>query len=190
MKDVAFCTDSFASPKTIAYSERTLACLLWALVFANESYLLGKVENDKARVWETGVPLLYQSGIYWRREEPTGKSACPGGNGQEQFLGIRQVIEQGYADCEDVCAWRVAELRLGLASPRTRGLPPNAGHPMATVIPAPFPMRARGVDALPAFFSRQTGPSTWTYHIVVFWPDGTFEDPSRVLGMGGANRYG
>ncbi len=181
VNNVSFCTDTYKFPGSREYSERVLACLLWALVMADESYLMGTRDE---------VPLLYQSGVYWKAEEPLGVSVCPEGVGQELFLGIRQIRNQGFADCEDVACWRVSELRLGHAGPETRGLPPFPGHPPVTAIRAPFPLRARGVDAMPAFFSRKTGPNTTTIHIVVAWPDGYVEDPSRVLGMGGARRYG
>lgn len=183
MRDVAFCTDSFGSAGTREYSELTLACFLWALVFADEAYLM----TPKGQ----SAPLLYDSGIYWKAETPTGKSACEGGNGQEQFLGVRQVMRQGWADCEDVASWRVAEARIGRTAGQQRGLPPFAGHPRPTVVRCPWPNRLRPViDVLPAFFSREIKPGSWMYHIVVFWPDGYFEDPSRVLGMGGARKYG
>lgn len=185
MQDIAFCADAFRYPKCKAYSERTLACLLWALVYANESYLLAMGAQRKT------VPALYDAGIHWEAEKPQGRTACPEGDGQELFLGIRQVLAQGFADCEDIASWRVSELRLGTVAPK-KGLPPFPGHPPVIAVPPPWPQHIApgGVDVYPAFYSRKTGPQQITIHIVVFWPDGTFEDPSRVLGMGGANRYG
>lgn len=193
MRDVAFCTDSFSSPEAVPYGERTLACLLWALVNADIGYLIQEDREAQAqrRLGNTPevVPSLYQSGIVWRREEPIGRSACRGGNGQEQFLGPRQILEQGWADCEDVACWRVAELRLGRVRP-VMGMRPNEGHPKPIVIPCPWDqmITTLGIAAVPAFFKRQTGPNSVTYHIIVAWPDGrggfVFEDPSRVLGMG------
>lgn len=44
--------------------------------------------------------------------------------------------------------------------------------------------RARGVAARPVFYSRLRG-GLLVYHIVTMLPDGTIEDPSRRLGMGG-----
>jgi hypothetical protein len=180
LRDVAFCTDAFASPATNAYSERVLASLLWALIFANESWM---ITHD--------FPPLYQSGIRWEAEKPLGVSACKGGNGQERFLGVQQIINDGVADCEDLASWRVSELRLGRAKGAMKfGMPPRPGHPPATVIPTPWPMQIApgGVNALPAFYKRQTGPRSWLYHIVVAWmlPGGRMllEDPSRVCGMG------
>lgn len=179
MRDVAFCTDAFASPVTREYSERVLASLLWALIFANESWVL-----------MNRFPPLYQSGVRWEAERPLGRSACKGGDGQERFLGIRQVLADGVADCEDLACWRVSELRLGRGVMQ-RGIGPRPGHPPVVVIPPPWPMHPApgGVAALPAFFGRKINPKAWLYHIVVAWPQRgggyVFEDPSRVCGMGG-----
>ena len=153
MKDVAFCTDLFSSPKTRFFSERALSSLCWALVYADEAWLFDR----------PGELPLYESGVRWQKEEPTGRSACPGGNGQEQFLGVRQVRQQGWADCEDLACWRIAELRLGLHGP----------------------LHAPAVLAKPVFYSRPMANGARMYHIVVQLPDGRLEDPSRRLGMGG-----
>lgn len=183
MRDVSLCSDLFGSAVTREYSDLGLACMLWALTFADESYLMSPQGAH--------TPPLYEAGVRWQAEVPTGRSACEGGNGQEQFLGPRQILRQGWADCEDFAAWRVAELRTGRVGRRTRGMPPTPGHPEATVVPCPWPQRMRpAIDVCPAFFSRRIGPNSWMYHIIVFWPDGYLEDPSRVLGMGGARKYG
>lgn len=181
MYDVAVCTDLYRHGRGKVYSDRALGCLLWALVFANEAYLVGSDDL---------VPPLYLSGVEWREEKPQGRTACPAGDGQELFLGIRQVRAQGHADCEDVVSWRCAELRLGRVSPSFRGPPPFPGHPEVTIIPPPWPMQAAGPDVWPGFFMRRTGAQQITIHIVVSWPDGFIEDPSRQLGMGGARKYG
>lgn len=182
MRDVAFCTDSFAGPGLEPYGERTLSCLLWALIYADTGYLLT----------HPNTPALYSSGIEWRAEKPQGRTACPEGEGQELFLGVRQVLAQGHADCEDVASWRVSELRIGRGNPSAGPrMAPSPGYPRPTVVPPPWPSTPTGVDVWPAFFKREILPGHWLYHIVVFWPQlGQFEDPSRVLGMGGARRYG
>jgi len=181
MNNISFCADVYRFPKAKAYSDRVLGCLLWALIYADEAYLQGTGDE---------VPALYDSGIYWEAEKPLGVSVCPEGVGQELFLGVRQIRKQGFADCEDVAAWRVAEVRLGRVDV-PRGLPPFPGHPPVTAIRPPYPeLKPAGPDVLPAFYSRKTGPAAITIHIVVAWPDGYVEDPSRVLGMGGARRYG
>lgn len=182
MNNVSFCADVFKFRGSNEYSERVLGCLLWALIFADEAYFHGA---------KGPVPMLYESGIVWKAEEPLGVSVCPEGVGQELFLGVRQILNQGHADCEDVASWRCAEIRMGRAPVSSRGLPPFPGHPPVTAVPPPYPnLRPRGPDVWPAFFSRKTSPNTTMIHIVVAWPDGFVEDPSRMLGMGGARRYG
>lgn len=134
-----------------------------------------------------GFPALYKSGVRWKREEPTGRSACEGGVGQELFLGARQVRNQGFADCEDVASWRVAEVRLGKVDtrPEFRGPPPKQPTPQIKMCEPPYIIRPIGPNVVPAFYSRRVAPNVVLYHIVVVWPDGYVEDPSRKLGMGG-----
>jgi hypothetical protein len=131
-------------------------------------------------------PALYRSGVKWKREEPTGRSACEGGQGQELFLGARQVIRQGFADCEDLASWRVAEVRLGRVSLTDRAVGPRQPTPPITMCEPPYRITPIGADIRPAFYSRRIGPHMILYHIVCVWPDGYVEDPSRRCGMGGA----
>ena len=90
------------------------------------------------------LPPLYRSGVRYRREQP----------GKEDWLTADQVLAKGYGDCEDLAAWRAAELRLN-------------GIPARAVI-------------------RRTGAKK--FHALVRWPDGSTEDPSRMLGMGKKKR--
>ncbi len=78
--------------------------------------------------------------------------------GEELWPTIGEVIRMGGGDCEDLACWRVAELL------------------------------EAGVQARPAWRHRQvkmpSGSMATLYHILVWTPKG-FEDPSRILGMGG-----
>lgn len=47
-------------------------------------------------------PPLYESGIRYRREP----------DGRERWLTAPEMLAVGFADCEDISAWRAAELRL------------------------------------------------------------------------------
>jgi hypothetical protein len=62
------------------------------------------------------------------------------------------------SNCDNVAAWRAAELR------------------------------ELGISARPYITWRQRADGGTTYHVVVLFPDGTHEDPSLLLGMGGAAR--
>lgn len=48
------------------------------------------------------TPPIFSSGIRYKPELP----------GQEQWLTIPYILMRGHGDCEDLAAWRVAELRL------------------------------------------------------------------------------
>lgn len=48
------------------------------------------------------VPSLYGSGVRYRREP----------KGTEHWQTAPEVLSRGYGDCEDLAAWRAAELRV------------------------------------------------------------------------------
>jgi len=118
--------------------DRVLKILLWALIALNLEYLK---KNP-------GTPSLYKSGVRFIRER----------EGEELWPTIGEVIKAGGGDCEDLAAWRVAELR-------------NSG------IPARPAWRHRLVRM-------PSGQEATLYHILVFIPGRGYEDPSRLLGMG------
>lgn len=49
------------------------------------------------------TPKLYESGVRYQREQ----------GGKEVWLTIPQVLRAGFGDCEDLAAWRTAELIVG-----------------------------------------------------------------------------
>lgn len=86
------------------FANKRLAALvarefLRAVAKANEVYLKAHPRT----------PALYQSGIVYKQEPWAGK--------YEQFATIPQVLEQGWGDCDDLTAWRVAEIRQVLKKP-------------------------------------------------------------------------
>jgi hypothetical protein len=67
-----------------------------------------------------GVPALYESGVRYRREE--AKSCWhPISGGCEDWLSAWEVLRQGFGDCEDLAAWRSADLIA--AGERARAVP-------------------------------------------------------------------
>jgi len=120
------------------HRNRALQILLWTLIRLDELYL----------AWHPETPLLYSSGVRYIREEW----------GYEQWIPIPNVLRQGGADCEDLAAWRVAELRV-------RGIPAR-----------PMWSNWQGV--------RPDGEKFTMYHIKVWTPYGV-DDPSKRLGMKG-----
>lgn len=88
-------------------------------------------------------PLLYQSGVRYKTE----------GLKREDWLTIPEVIKRRFGDCEDLAAWRTAELRM------------------------------QGIAARACFSFRKMALGGTMYHIKVLYPDGREEDPSKILGM-------
>ena len=78
--------------------------------------------------------------------------------GIEIFLDIPGLMRRGKGDCNELVPMRVAEL-----------------------------WRA-GITASPYLIKEKNDRGGWTYHAIVLWPDGSAEDPSLILGMGGKER--
>jgi hypothetical protein len=98
------------------------------------------------------TPLLYDAGVIYKPEKHTeGKRRVI--EYGEEWQTIPWVLYRGYGDCEDLGAWRAAELR------------------------------QRGVHALPHIKIRRMPNGFWRAHVVVKLPDGHIEDPSAKLGM-------
>lgn len=74
--------------------------------------------------------------------------------GQEDWQDIPTCIRMGIADCEDLACWRAAELNVRM-----------------------------GVRAVPIFTHKLRADGGSLYHILVRYPDGRIEDPSKILGM-------
>lgn len=114
---------------------------------------LAEIDADYLRTFPE-TPALYRSGVRYAQEPP----------GIEDFCDIPTILqsfhqrnpgERVFVDCEDLAAWRAAELRLA------------------------------GVRAVPTFnFSPMIGGGA-SFHVQTLRPDGVIEDPSVRLGMKG-----
>jgi hypothetical protein len=131
--------------------------------------LLELLARENGRVLRCGrIPLLYASGVRWEAE-PADK---------EVFMTIPAILRDGKADCEDLVAWRVAELR-------------------ASGEPAQFLLRRWNLDRLRSMGVQLDGDdSGLRYHVLVMrfaptrdslgrvmWTPAAIEDPSAALGM-------
>lgn len=74
--------------------------------------------------------------------------------GQEDWQDIPTCLQLKIGDCEDLACWRAAELRVRY-----------------------------GIQAVPTFIWKKRSNGGYLYHILVKYPDGRIEDPSRTLGM-------
>ena len=126
-------------------SQLMLAGGVYGLMLENIAWLKAHPET----------PDLYNAGVAYkperRRVDPrTGKASEYG----EEWQTIPYVIYRGYGDCEDLGAWRSAELN------------------------AKYKIKAR-----PFIKMRRMPDGFWRAHVVVRWPNGQIEDPSAKLGM-------
>jgi hypothetical protein len=122
---------------------------------------LTKIHLDHLRHYPK-TPSLYDSGVVYEREPP----------GREDWQDILTTLRRRGGDCEDLATWRAAELMM-------RGVPARAfGHPRPMMIP-----RACGEGEVACEGKSDVG-TLW--HILVRWPNGKIEDPSKKLGMQGA----
>lgn len=108
------------------------------------------------------IPPLYMSGVRYQEDPP----------GHEDWRDVFGVLKRGVGDCDQLTAWRVAELRV-------------AGIPAEPVLKWQWiPREAMIASGYPARLLRGQ-PGVWLVHCLVRFPDGETEDPSKILGMGG-----
>lgn len=122
-------------------------------------FLYGVVLNNCLQIRERKVPLIYESGVTFRPEPWQGKF--------EEFADALTVYGRGWGDCDDLCCWRVAELRV--LGDKRLGLPPCK----ATI----------------KIYWREYFEGKG-FHVEVRLPDGSVEDVSRFLGMGRPGKVG
>jgi hypothetical protein len=116
--------------------------LLAALVRCNVLQLRqGVVVDGKRRP----LPSLYSSGVRYKAEP----------KGRESWQDAPTTLQVGHGDCEDLAAWRAAELRL------------------------------QGENAQACLHRRIGPDGASLMHAVVRRADGSIEDPSAKLGMYG-----
>lgn len=77
-----------------------------------EAALSSIVETSRLEIRRGSIPPLYKSGVVYR-PEPAG---------QENWQSASETLRLGYGDCEDLVAWRVAELLEGGTDARARVL--------------------------------------------------------------------
>jgi len=146
MRPAQLAVPIFASndPKQIAFSQAALRAGVMGLMLIDCVWLRTYPQT----------PRLYASGCIYkperRRIDVAGNILEYG----ETWQSIPWVLHRGYGDCEDLGAWRAAELRV-----------------------------KNGIAATPDVRVRRLPSGSWRAHVVVKYPDGSIEDPSAKLGM-------
>ena len=175
LRHVLFDMAIFADEADRENSQKRVLWLLEALTCCNQLYLRNHPDT----------PLIYESGVKYVLPEQFAKAQLPELDtikafllkkgapdavmsafdsitdmcgGGEHFREIPRIIENGGGDCDNLASWRAAELR------------------------------ELGINAKPYITWRKRPDGGTTYHVIVRWPDGSSEDPSLLLGMGGPAR--
>lgn len=107
------------------------------------------------------IPRLYDSGVVYEPEP---------NNGFEEFADLLTVLHRGWGDCDDLCAWLVAELQ-------EQGV--NAD---ARLYWRYFDAQGRRVPESVVVRTMPPGVKMMM-HCEVRMPDGKIVDPSRFLGL-------
>lgn len=175
LQKILFDMDLFPNESERASSQKRVLILLQALTWCDQLYLREHPET----------PLIYQSDVKYIVPEQYEKASLPEVatvrdflakkdapddiqqafklmadqlGAGEHFREISQILKNGGGDCDNVASWRAAELR------------------------------ELGIMARPYITWRKRPDGGTTYHVIVLWPDGSSEDPSLLLGMGGEDR--
>lgn len=135
--------------------------------------------NEKILRSSPAIPPLYQSGVRYRAEPwAVGAQRYPGG--LEQFCHLLVVLERGWGDCAQLCAWRCAELRAG------GWRVPDA--PMGEAADLRYYLRASCPKCGKAHcFDLSHSDRRRSFHVELrrapsaLHPEGLIEDPSRLL---------
>lgn len=120
------------------------------------------------------IPKLYESGVRFRNEPWAGKFEFEGEpvQGIEEFCTLSVVLQRGWGDCAQLCAWRVSEL---VEEAISKGVPPRKA---AFMFGLRIYWRISGVG---------TPKERRFFHVQVRHPKapgqrfGRIEDPSRLL---------
>lgn len=106
---------------------------------------------------QKNYPLLYDSGIFYKTKPPA-----------VEWHDIPTLLMWGYGDCKDLVAYRVAELRFKY-------------NIMAIPV---IKWKFITMDILDEY-GMPYKQTILLVHVMVKYPNGTIEDPSKILGMGG-----
>lgn len=134
---------------------------LEAMIAVNEWHIRRSLKRAEQGLGNAISPL-YASGVRYAEDPP----------GREDWRDCLAVIKRGTADCDQLCAWRCAELRA-------------AGvHAEPVIKWQHIPREAALRLGYPRSVVPEGGISM--VHCCVRWPNGKIEDPSKILGMGGS----
>jgi hypothetical protein len=142
-----------------------LVFMLEGLINLNLWHLSQSFRRVRAGLEAAPIPPLHASGAFYAEDPP----------GQENWRDIPAALDRVRSgkgiDCDNIIAWRTAELRFaGIAADpviKWQHLPHE------TAVRLGYPAKFVPLEGL------------WLVHCCVRWPNGAIEDTSKDLGMGG-----
>ena len=143
-----------------------LVFMLEGLIKVNEHHIRQSFRRAQVGMGEP-IPPLYSTGIYYQ-EDPPGQE-----NWRDVLACIEHYLRTGKGiDCDQLICWRVAELRVAgiAAEPVIKW----QLLPKATAVALGYPSKMIPDEGL------------WLVHCLVRFADGSLEDTSKILGMGGS----
>lgn len=143
-------------PESLRRRFAPLVIALEALVMIGVHHLTEAIKEGKP------LPRLYDAGIRYREEPP----------GQEDWLDFPTLIRDRFGDCEDLACALAAERRVY-----------DGIHACASIRHKFIPSRDLRKQGYPPAAIPKEG--IFLIHVLTELPDGTIEDPSKVLGMNG-----
>jgi len=188
MQPIVFKVALFEADDDQARSQYSLLWMMEALVRIDQSHLRQMRHLYQDGKVNSPYPPLYRAGVHYERER-----------GTEEWLDIPHVLEAAsgkpayppgaWGDCEDLAAWRTAELRELPWHLEGMGLDgePMVADPRFMAFYRKYGGRFRripgGIKAKPFAKWRRRPDGSYAYHALTLLPDGRLEDPSLVLGM-------
>jgi hypothetical protein len=141
-----------------------LVFMLEGLIKLNEWHLT-RNHNRAGRGQEELIPPILASGVYYQEDKP----------GREDWRDAPAIWDRFKrtgmgADCDQIICWRAGELRV-------------AGIAAEPVIKWQHLTKAEASSLGYASIVPEDG--LWLVHCCVRFPDGSIEDTSKILGMGG-----
>lgn len=113
---------------------------------------------NKWQLRQKDYPLLYKSGIYYKTKPPA-----------VEWHDIPTLLRDGFGDCKDLVAYRVAEL----------------DHYYGIKCKPCIKWKFIDYQIINDEGIIET-QRILLIHVMVKWPNGQIEDPSKILGMGGS----
>jgi hypothetical protein len=137
-----------------------LVFMLEGMILVNRHHI--RLARDRAKLGlGRPAPTVFSSGVRYQEDPP----------GQENWGDLYYCLANGLIDCDRVTIWRCAEEQ-------------ENGVPAVPVIKWQHLPRAQALKNYPAAMVPPDG--LWMVHCLVRFPDGTIEDTSKALGMGGS----